>query len=171
MTMSPYYRALRARTGPDLLLIPAVAAVIRDEHGRILIQRDQHGHWSLPAGAIEPGEAPARAVAREVYEETGLTVRPARLLAVVGGDPCRVTYPSGDRVEYVVTVFECQITAGTLIDSNEETASLHWFEPGALPRLAFPYPDEALRSEGAAAYFAWDEAWSVMDTAQSPAAR
>jgi 8-oxo-dGTP pyrophosphatase MutT (NUDIX family) len=158
--MSPYYRALRARTGPDLLLIPAVAAVIRDDQGRLLVQRTQHGEWSLPAGAIEPGEAPARAVAREVHEETGLHVRPVRVLAVVGGEHCRVTYPSGDRVEYIVTVFECSVVAGSLIDSNDETASLQWFQLNELPKLAFPYPDEVLRSEGAAAYFEWDDAWS-----------
>lgn len=160
MTMSPYYRALRARTGPDLLLMPAVAAVIRDDHGRLLVQRNQHDQWSLPAGAIEPGEAPARAVAREVHEETGLHVRPTRVLGVVGGEQCRVTYPNGDRVEYFVTVFECVIVGGELIESNDETASLHWFMPDEMPRLAFPYPDSVLRSEGSSAHFEWDEAWA-----------
>ncbi|MET0409857.1 MAG: NUDIX domain-containing protein [Polyangiaceae bacterium] len=160
MTMSPYYRALRARTGPDLLLMPAVAAVIRDDQGRLLVQRTQQGEWSLPAGAIEPGEAPARAVAREVHEETGLQVRPARVLGVVGGENCRVTYPSGDRVEYIVTVFECHVVTGSLIDSNDETASLHWFKLDELPKLAFPYPDEVLRSESPLAHFEWDDAWA-----------
>ncbi len=159
MPMSAYYRALRERTGPGLLLIPAVAAVIRDERGRLLVQRDRHDHWSLPAGAIEPGEAPARAVAREVQEETGLHVHPERVLAVVGGDRCRVTYPSGDQVEYLVTVFECTAVAGTLIDENNETASLHWFLPDELPELAFPYPDSVLRGEAPGTYFEWDEAW------------
>ena len=32
-------------------------------------------YWSLPAGAIEPGETPEEAVIREVWEETGLKVR------------------------------------------------------------------------------------------------
>lgn len=161
MPMSPYYRALRERTGPELLLIPAVAALIRNDHGRLLVQRDRHDHWSLPAGAIEPGEAPARAVAREVHEETGLHVRPERVLAVVGGDHCRVTYPSGDQVEYIVTVFACTIVSGALIDSNDETASLHWFLPEQMPTLAFPYPGEVLRGEGTRTYFEWDEAWAV----------
>jgi 8-oxo-dGTP pyrophosphatase MutT (NUDIX family) len=142
-------------------LIPAVAAVLRDERGRLLVQRDRHDHWSLPAGAIEPGEAPARAVAREVHEETGLHVRPERVLAVVGGDHCRVTYPSGDQVEYIVTVFACTIVAGTLSDENDETASLHWFFPDELPQLAFPYPDRVLRGEDPGTYFEWDEAWST----------
>src|SRR6185295_299752 len=114
MPMSPYYRALRERIGTELLLIPAVAAVVRDEGGRILIQRTRHGTWSLPAGAIEPGESPARAAVREVYEETGLITRAERVLAVLGGSKYRVTYPNGDRVEGLVTVFECKHIGGSL---------------------------------------------------------
>jgi len=81
--MSPYYRALRERMGTELLLIPAVAAVIRDEHGRILIQRSRHGVWSLPAGAIEPGESPAQAAVRLPSRILGpcfAATSPARIL-------------------------------------------------------------------------------------------
>jgi 8-oxo-dGTP pyrophosphatase MutT (NUDIX family) len=159
MPISPYYCALRDRIGTELLLIPAVAAVLRDEHGRVLIQRSHHGTWSLPAGAIEPGESPAQAVVREVYEETGLQVRAERVLGVVGGLQCRVTYPNGDRVESVVTVFECTRVAGSLIDSSDETAYLRWFRPDEIPSLAVPYPDAVLDGTLAAAYFEWDDAW------------
>lgn len=37
MAISPYYRALRERIGHELLLIPGVAAVLRDDQGRVLI--------------------------------------------------------------------------------------------------------------------------------------
>jgi len=160
MPMSSYYRRLRDRVGSELILIPAVAAVLRDEEGRVLIQRNHHGGWSLPAGAIEPGEAPAQAVAREVYEETGLQVRVGRVLGVVGGAGCRTTYPNGDRVEYVVTLFECTRLAGDLISCNDETAELAWFLPDQFPILAFPYPDEALRGGDHRAYFEWNPAWA-----------
>lgn len=160
MPMSPYYRALRARVGTELLLIPAVAAVVRDDEGRVLIQRSQHGVWSLPAGAIEPGESPAQAVAREVYEETGLNVRAERVLGVFGGPKYRWTYPNGDRVEGLVTVFECVRVSGELIESNDETAFLRWFTLAELPELAVPYPDEVLRGTGESAHFEWDETWA-----------
>jgi 8-oxo-dGTP pyrophosphatase MutT (NUDIX family) len=158
--MSSYYRSLRDRVGSELLLVPAVAAVLRDEKGRVLIQRNHHGGWSLPAGAIEPGEAPAQAVAREVYEETGLQVQVGRVLGVVGGAGCRTTYSNGDRVEYVVTIFECNRLAGDMISSNDETAELAWFLPDQIPTLAFPYPAEALRAGARLAYFEWDPAWA-----------
>jgi 8-oxo-dGTP pyrophosphatase MutT (NUDIX family) len=160
MPMSPYYRELRARTGTELLLIPAVAAVVRDDQGRVLIQRSQHGVWSLPAGAIEPGESPAEAAAREVYEETGLRVRVERVLGVFGGSKYRWTYSNGDRVEGVVTVFECVRVSGALIGSNEETAFLEWFRIDELPELAIPYPDEVLRGTGERVCFEWDDAWA-----------
>lgn len=160
MAMSPYYRSLRDRIGSDLLLIPAVAAVLRDERGRVLLQRGHHGEWSLPAGAVEPGESPAQAVAREVHEETGLEVRVDRVLGVVGGAAYRITYPNGDRVEYVVTVFECTRVAGQLIESNDETAALEWFAPEQMPALAVPYPDSVLRGADPSAYFEWDVAWA-----------
>jgi 8-oxo-dGTP pyrophosphatase MutT (NUDIX family) len=153
MSMSPYYRALRERIGTDLLLIPAVAAVIRDAQGRVLIQRSRHDLWSLPAGAIEPGESPAQAIVREVHEETGLVVRAERVLGVYGGEQYRWTYANGDQVEGIVTLFECKRVAGELISSNDETAFLRWFGLDEMPALAVAYPEEALRGLGLAAHF------------------
>ena len=41
------------------------------------------GEWSLPGGAVELGERLEQAVAREVWEETGLTVEPLCRVAVL----------------------------------------------------------------------------------------
>jgi 8-oxo-dGTP pyrophosphatase MutT (NUDIX family) len=153
MGISPFYRALRDRVGTSLLLVPAVAALIRDRGGRLLLQQLHDGSWSLPAGAIEPGEAPSVAVVREVLEETGLRVRAAKIAAVVGGSSCRVQYENGDEVEYVVTVFECEVIGGSLIDSNDETRKLAYFPLDEMPRLAFGYPPEVLSGVGATPYF------------------
>src|SRR5579862_9359391 len=45
--------------------------------------------WELPAGLIEPGEAPRQAAARELEEELGFTVDPGALIAL--GPP---TFPA-----------------------------------------------------------------------------
>ena len=153
MPMSEYYRTIRAQVGSALLLMPAVAAIIRDTTGRILVQQKHDGSWSLPAGAVEPGESPAQAVIREVLEETGLSVQPTRIRAVLGGASCRVRYANEDEVEYVVTVFECAVLSGALLDSNEETKRLAYFLAESLPVLAFQYPRELFISEAGEALF------------------
>ncbi len=86
MPMSVYYQELRTKIGTQLILSPGVAAIVRNEHGEILFQRPslESDIWSLPAGSIEPGETPAEAMKREVNEETGLQLRPDKLLAVFG---------------------------------------------------------------------------------------
>ena len=52
MGKSTYVQDLRKKIGNDLLLMPGVAAVIRDQKGDILIQKNKAGVWNLPAGAI-----------------------------------------------------------------------------------------------------------------------
>src|SRR5262249_58543013 len=74
-----------------------------------------------PGGCVDPGEIPSDAVVREVWEETGLFTAPVRILGVYGGPPCLVTYANGDRTEYVMTVFECEVRGGSLRASDETT--------------------------------------------------
>lgn len=55
------------------------AFVKRDD--RVLLVRED-GQWMLPGGMLEPGETPAEGAARELREETGLSVEIDDLLAV-----------------------------------------------------------------------------------------
>jgi 8-oxo-dGTP pyrophosphatase MutT (NUDIX family) len=127
--------------------MPGVAAVIRDAHGRLLLQERSSGEgWSLPAGAIEPGESPEQAVQREVLEETGLVVAPKEILGVFGGQGFRYVYPNGDAVEYTVVLFRCTVTGETSATLDSETKSLRYFAMAEMPRLALPYPTETLFS-------------------------
>ncbi len=43
--------------------------------GPFFARRDR-GHWTLPKGLVEPGEAPLQAAIREFAEETGFTSTP-----------------------------------------------------------------------------------------------
>ena len=144
MAISPYMRSLREAVGHQLVLVPAVAAIVRDGGGRVLVlQKVEDGRWSLPAGGIDPGEAPHQAVARELAEETGLVARSARLVAALGGEPFRTRYPNGDAVEFTVCVFECAVDAGEPVAADGEAGRFAWVAPERVAeRLDLPYPPE-----------------------------
>jgi len=142
MAISPYMKNLRAHFGPQLVLMPSVGAVIRNQAGQVLfLVRTDNGLWDLPAGAIDPGETPAQAVVREVREETGLIVEPVAIAGVFGGEGFRITYENGDVVESTVIVFECRIVGGELGGLDDETAELHFVDPGNHPKLHAAFPD------------------------------
>ena len=143
MSISPYVERLRTAVGTNLLLLPGVAAIIRDEEGRILLhRRADDGQWSLPAGAIDPGETPAQAIVREVREEVGLEATPTVVLAVLGGPAFRHVYPNGDETEYTVVVFGCSVSGGKLEARDGEATELRFFPPEEVPRLGLEYPAE-----------------------------
>lgn len=127
MAMSPYLRRLREQVGPARLLLPSVSAQLFDAGGRLLLVRQRDMEiWSTPGGMIEPDERPADAVVREVWEETGLHVRPERIVAVFGGPEFVVTYPNGDETQYVIIAFECTVTGGELRHDTDETVEVRF---------------------------------------------
>ena len=70
----------------------AAGVVIFNAAGEVLLvcegKPGSAGLWHIPSGTVEDGEHPQDAAVREAYEETGLTVRPARLLdALLGRFP------------------------------------------------------------------------------------
>ncbi len=146
MTMSEYYRNLREKVGCDLIFMPCVCGVIRNDLNQILFIR-KHGEslWGLPAGAIEPGETPAQAVKREVLEETGLKVNPLKIIGVFGGEKYRYTYKNGHQVEYLAIIFECQTVSGELCPADGEAQELRFFDENNIPEIAIPYPKEIFR--------------------------
>ncbi len=50
-------------------------ALIRDAEDRVLLVRAANGRFYLPGGRIEPTETPEEALAREVEEECGWSIR------------------------------------------------------------------------------------------------
>jgi 8-oxo-dGTP pyrophosphatase MutT (NUDIX family) len=134
MPMSDYVASIRSRIGTDLLLLPGVTAVIRDGD-RFLLARHRHsGLWGLVGGGVEPGEEPADALLREVFEETGARVRIRGIVGVYGGRPMMMTYPNGDNVGYVTTAYDCELLSDVTPDL-EELLELGWFDRDAIPTL------------------------------------
>ncbi len=135
--MSDYVRGLREKIGQDLLFSPAVACLIRDGEGRLLLVRQTgDATWSLPAGAIDPGETPAEAVRREVREEASVDVELLRLAGVFGGGPSfQRYYANGDEVAWVTITFEARIVAGVPAPDDDEIAEVRWASVAELENL------------------------------------
>lgn len=132
-----YITELREVWGTRTLLLPGVSGVVlRDVDGTrrvLLVQRADTGRWSVPAGIVEPGEQPADCIARELWEEARVRAVPDRLLRV-SADP-EVTYPNGDRCQFMSLTFRCRYVDGDAAVGDDESLAVGWFPVDALPEL------------------------------------
>jgi 8-oxo-dGTP diphosphatase len=106
---------------------PKVAAGVIPVHdGKIVLVRramnPSKGLWVFPGGYVDAGESVEDAARREVWEETGLTVRLERMLGVY-------SRPGED---VVLIVYAGQVLTGTLNAGDEETEAA-WFGAGEIP--------------------------------------
>jgi len=122
------------RAYPERPYLAVSAAVIRN--GQVLVVRrarsPAQGLFTLPGGAVEPGETLAEAVAREITEETGLTIEPVGL----AGYREVIARDADNRVErhFVILAFAARWLGGepTL---NDELAEARWLAPAELAKL------------------------------------
>jgi 8-oxo-dGTP diphosphatase len=96
--------------------VDCVGALVYDEERRLLVVKranePSRGLWSIPGGRVEPGEDDLTAVAREVAEETGLTVEVG---ALVG----EVERPGPRGKLYVIRDYEATAVGGTLTAGDD----------------------------------------------------
>ena len=109
-----------------------VRVAVFDGDGVLLVQEISDRRWSLPGGWADVGESPAEVAVREAREETGLEVRPVRLLAVL--DMRKHSHPA--QLAYVYKLFfHCQAMGGAL-RASAETPAVGWFRRDDLPPLS-----------------------------------
>ena len=113
-------------TEPRKRTLVVAGLLARDGHVLITQRRADQAlplQWEFPGGKVEPGEAPALALVRELREEVGVTVAVGRIWDVLFH-----AYPAFD---LVMLVYACRIVDGS--PRPVEVADLAWV---AAPDLA-----------------------------------
>jgi ADP-ribose pyrophosphatase YjhB (NUDIX family) len=108
-------------------LVPAASAVVADSEGRILLARRRDNDlWTIPGGAMEPGETIAQCAVREVKEETGVDVEVVALVGIYSNPNHVVEYSDGEVRQQFSICFACRPTGGTPAGSDE-TSEVAYF--------------------------------------------
>ena len=114
-------------------LTSAVAAVVTDAAGRVLLCQQSQGHrlWALPGGKIRDAESPVHAVIRDIREETGMEVKVVDLVGIyqLTGDGC-----GDDLPDVLIHVFRATADdPEATVNSPGRICALAWYEPAWLP--------------------------------------
>lgn len=134
-----YIEWLRERVGKRKIFLVFGTVVLRDENGRILLQRrTDFTFWGLPGGVMELGEDVETCARRELLEETGLTAGPLRLVGIYTDPKYDVTYPNGDQVQQFTVCLTGQIAGGAMQPDGHETSAQAFFAPQDIARMDLP---------------------------------
>lgn len=126
----------------------AVKALIVHEGKVLVLQQsadpryDGAGRFHPPGGMLEPGERLADALAREVHEETGLSVVPGRLL---GADQWTANL-DGVPYEIVGLFYECHLAPGSSTEPrfDRENAAYRWVGLADLTHVDILEPSQSM---------------------------
>lgn len=89
-----------------------IRGFVLNEKDEILLAKESvDGKWTIPGGWADIGSTPSEIAKKEIWEETGLEVKVARLLAVYD----KQVHPHPPEPYYIYKlIFLCQITGGEL---------------------------------------------------------
>lgn len=130
---------------PDTTVLQVAAkAVIVNEREEVLIVREaatgknntKVGLWGLIGGRLEPGEAFAAGLAREVLEEVGLEVEALQPVYVGEWRPVIHTVP-----HQIIAIFVRCKPLTTNVRLSEEHDAYKWIEPASRHQYKMMEPD------------------------------
>ncbi len=99
------------------------AVVVLSDRHVLLAKREDFEVWTLPGGAIDPGESVSDAAIRETREETGLDVHLTQLVGVY----------SRPKLSTHVIIFAAQAVGGVARPQAGEVVEVRFFDTDALP--------------------------------------
>ncbi len=115
-----------------------VSAIAQRSGGKILLIQENHlpdkGKWNLPGGKLDFGEDPKKAVAREVFEETGLKFKPAAIAGV--HSVYRKDVPNEQGMTHVLKIVYFGSASGSVshlnsdeVNGEQEISDYKWLKP------------------------------------------
>lgn len=108
--------------------------MLHDDDGNILIQDRKSQDWpgiTFPGGHVEKNESFVEAVTREVFEETGLTIKYPKLCGTK-------QFQDNDGARYIVLLYKTKYYTGDLRSSDE--GEVYWIKRNDL--LKYPLAND-----------------------------
>lgn len=124
------------RTAKELRRPGVGVGVFVVNNGKVLLLRRQRSHgagtWCLPGGHLEFGESLEDCAVRETREETGLTVRDPKFVAITND-------LFGKENKHYITIFmKARYVSGTpRVNAEKEMTDVGWFPWKELPQPLF----------------------------------
>ncbi|MFC3500383.1 NUDIX hydrolase [Micromonospora krabiensis] len=124
----------------------AVAAVVSDEAGRVLLCRHGRGErrYALPGGRLRRPESPVDAAVRDIRAETGHEIEVVDLVGLyhlAEGLPCAPSAPPGRAAplpDVLVHVFRARLRGDRPVGDAADGCRLSWHDPADLPAAVTP---------------------------------
>ena len=117
-----------ASTGPAF---PVSVKGVLVCNGQVLLLKNERDEWELPGGKLEPGEQPVDCVAREISEETGLSVITGPILDAWQYHIC----PGRD---VLIVTYGCQPKSGQSPSLSSEHKEMGFFTLAEVGDLTIP---------------------------------
>ncbi|MFF5178464.1 NUDIX hydrolase [Micromonospora sp. NPDC000316] len=119
----------------------AVAAVVTDDTGRVLLCRQGERRYALPGGRLRPAESPVRAALRDIRAETGWEITLVDLVGVYHLSGPTANAPAGRAgplPDILVHVFRARAAEIGPSADPPPGCRLSWHTPTALPDEVTP---------------------------------
>lgn len=107
--------------------------VMNDKGQLLMVQESMDGKWAIPGGWTDIGYSPREGVEKEVFEESGLTVKVKRLMAV-WDKSCHPHPPSAYHIYKMV--FWCEADKFEPLSTAHDILDVGFFDVDNLPELS-----------------------------------
>ncbi len=121
-----------------------VGVIIQNQNNQILIGKRKGGHapfFSIPGGHLENGETFEEAAIKEVFEETGLTIKNPTVFCVTNN---LRTYKNENKHYVSVNLFTNEFEGNLSVKEPDKCESWDWYELSEIPSPQFDASEFAI---------------------------